>query len=177
MAKKQEVEQETESPETFRALVSTYDEERKDWYFAASSKGKEVGRVYGKFYVTLPADMAAAEALGAQATTTFTDDRDQEVKLVGPIAPLLRKWYADHLEPVRGEYRDMCLKGVSVTAESFQQMLDEKQPYTGRGGGFRKPQYETDELARINAIKDPKERIAALSAYLTKGGAVVVAAE
>lgn len=151
-----------EEPATIRVAVHSIDPETKEPYFAASSKGKEVVRLYGEFYVRIPADQAAAEQLCAGASTTFVGEDGKPVKITGPLAPLCRKYYGDLTEPQRGRLRDAAEEGIEVTSEEFQGWLDEAQPYTGRGGGFRKPEVSEAELKTVKASD--------LAAFLAKKG-------
>lgn len=165
MAKKT-VADETPAPETLLVCVSSIDAETEEPCFTASSKGKVVAKVWGRFYIRVPATMAAAEALCAGASTSFEGEDGSEVKLTGALAPLARKYYADALEPKRGELREMALEGVEVTPQDLQAMLDAAAPYSGRGGGFRKPVASQEAL-------DEAMKAGNLAEYLRKIGVVV----
>lgn len=136
-----------------RVLVSSWDDVREEWFFAAANRDGEVARVYGEFYVLVPVTPEAqAEAMSGAATTfQIGTGPEDKLKVSGPEGPAARKYYADRLEPVRGEFRKLGEAGAVPTAERLQTMLDEYEPYTGRGGR-RTPEVSEAELAK--AIED-----------------------
>lgn len=113
-----------------RVNVSRKDEDGES-YFAAVSDGLEVARLEGDFYIWVPVTTEAQQEAMSGAGTTFTTD-DGKVKVSGPEAPAARKYYSDALEPVRGDLRTMGENGTVPSAEFFQGMLDNFQPYGGR---------------------------------------------
>lgn len=149
-------------PGWIRALVSTKDEDG-EYHFAASSAGKTVAKVYGMFYIDVPVTAEAQAEAMAGASTSFDLEGDKKVKVEGPQAPAARKYYADALEPKRGDLRKLALEGVSVSASELQAMLDSAQPYTGRSG-FTRPEVSEADL------EDAANDIDKLKALLAKSG-------
>lgn len=148
---------------TLRVLASTWDHDAKAWVFEAVSEGKVVARVEGRVYVTVPVTPEAQALAMSGADTTFpVGDGSEKVKISGPQAPAARKYYSDHLEPCRGEFRKLGLAGATPTLEALQAMIDGYTPYTGRGGS-RTKEVSADEVA---AAANSPEATAALLAKL-----------
>lgn len=144
-----------------RVDISRLDEDGEA-HFSAAHEGKEVAHMWGRFYISVPVTVEAQAEAMKGAKTTF-DTIDGTVVVEGPAGPAARKYYADALEPVRGELRKMAVAGMTPTRDAFQAMLDAAEPYNGRGG-VRKPKVITGDQLRKAANMTVEELTAFMAA-------------
>lgn len=126
----------------------------KKGVFAWKDKNAGVsGSVVGDVYVEIPDTETELHEAVESYSTTFTDENGETVRLKGAHGLLARKYY-DGYESVRGEARSRHVDtGREPTLEEIQIIADGTKPYTGKSGGFKRPEVKEDELEGLTAAE------------------------